>query len=326
MRRRDLIILLGSAASSVAWPPAARAQQPPLPVIGVLSSAPAPPPLLAAFRQGLNESDYAEGRNVVIEFRHADGRYDRLPALAAELVARRVAVIFATTPPPVLAAKAATATIPIVFQMGGDPVEMGIVASLNRPGGNVTGISHLSDLLEPKRLEILHDLLPKVGTIAMLVNPTYANVERQRKDARAAARALGVGLHLSDGSTEGDLDAVFAELRRGRIEALLVAADAFFFNRRDRLVALAARYRLPAIFSLREFVLAGGLMSYGPSLQDSFRLAGVYSGRILKGEKPSDLPVHQAVKIELVLNQVTAKTLGIDFPLPLLGRADEVIE
>jgi putative ABC transport system substrate-binding protein len=327
VRRRDFITLLGSV--SVAWPLAALAQQPGVPVVGFLNVA-SPEgyrPMVTAFRQGLQESGYVEGRNVAIEYRWGEGRSDRLPALAADLVHRQVAVIAATTTPAALAAKAATTTIPIVFETGGDPIQIGLVASLNRPGGNATGVSQLNTEVMPKRLELLHELLPTATAIALLVNPTNpALAEVVLRASRAAIQTLGLDLHVLNASAESDFDAVFANVIQLRAGGLVIGADAFFTSRQEQLAALALRYAVPAVYEYREFVAAGGLLSYGGSLPDSYRLAGVYSGRILKGEKPGELPVQQVTKVEMFLNLKTAKALGITVPLPLLGRADEVIE
>jgi putative ABC transport system substrate-binding protein len=314
---------------SVAWPLAALAQQPGVPVVGFLNVA-SPEgyrPMVTAFRQGLQESGYVEGRNVAIEYRWAEGRSDRLPALAADLVHRQVAVIAATTTPAALAAKAATTTIPIVFETGGDPIQIGLVASLNRPGGNATGVSQLNTEVMPKRLELLHELLPTATAIALLVNPTNpALAEVVLRASRAAIQTLGLDLHVLNASAESDFDAVFANVIQLRAGGLVIGADAFFTSRQEQLAALALRHAVPAVYEYREFVAAGGLLSYGGSLPDSYRLAGVYSGRILKGEKPGELPVQQVTKVEMFLNLKTAKALGITVPLPLLGRADEVIE
>jgi putative ABC transport system substrate-binding protein len=327
VRRRDFITLLGGAAA--VWPFAARAQQPGVPVVGFLNVA-SPEgyrPMVTAFRQGLQESGYVEGRNVAIEYRWAEGRSDRLPALAADLVHRQVAVIAATTTPAALAAKAATTTIPIVFETGGDPIQIGLVASLNRPGGNATGVSQLNTEVMPKRLELLHELLPTATAIALLVNPTNpALAEVVLRASRAAIQTLGLDLHVLNASAESDFDAVFANVIQLRAGGLVIGADAFFTSRQEQLAALALRHAVPAVYEYREFVAAGGLLSYGGSLPDSYRLAGVYSGRILKGEKPGELPVQQVTKVEMFLNLKTAKALGITVPLPLLGRADEVIE
>jgi putative ABC transport system substrate-binding protein len=327
VRRRDFITLLGGAAA--VWPFAARAQQPGVPVVGFLNVA-SPEgyrPMVTAFRQGLQESGYVEGRNVAIEYRWAEGRSDRLPALAADLVHRQVAVIAATTTPAALAAKAATTTIPIVFETGGDPIQIGLVASLNRPGGNATGVSQLNTEVMPKRLELLHELLSTATAIALLVNPTNpALAEVVLRASRAAIQTLGLDLHVLNASAESDFDAVFANVIQLRAGGLVIGADAFFTSRQEQLAALALRHAVPAVYEYREFVAAGGLLSYGGSLPDSYRLAGVYSGRILKGEKPGELPVQQVTKVEMFLNLKTAKALGITVPLPLLGRADEVIE
>jgi putative ABC transport system substrate-binding protein len=327
MRRRDFIAALGSAA---AWPLAARAQQPAMPVIGFLGSA--SPNLwalrLRAFHQGLSETDYVEGRNVAIEYRWAEGRNDRLLALAADLVRRQVTAI--ATPGSTLAAraaKAATATIPIVFEIASDPVELGLIASLARPGGNATGVTSLNAEIEPKRLELLHELVPTATVIAFLVNPTSPTLaESATKALQTAARTLGVQLHVLHASTDHDFDTVFATVAQLRAGGLVIGADALFTSRLEQLAALALRHALPTVYQFREFAEAGGLVGYGASLTEGFRLAGIYSGRVLKGEKPADLPVQQAMKIELIINLKTAKALGITVPLPLLGRADEVIE
>ncbi|MFL5071172.1 MAG: ABC transporter substrate-binding protein [Xanthobacteraceae bacterium] len=326
MRRRAFINLLGGA---VLWPLALSAQQQAMPVIGFLSAG--SPDLLrdqtAMFRQGLIETGYIEHRNVAIEYRWAEGHNDRLAALAAELVRRPVAVIAATGgDPSVLAAKAATTTIPIVFAVGIDPVKTGLVSSLNRPGGNLTGISQFTSALEQKRLELLHELVPAARVIGALVNPTRPDAQTQLQDVQEAARALGREIVVVNASSEGDIDTAFATLVRRGAAALLVGSDPLFTRQREMLVALAARHAVPAIYQWREFAAIGGLMSYGTSLTDAYRQNGIYVGRILKGEKPADLPVQQSTKVELVLNLKTAKTLGVTIPLPLLGRADEVIE
>jgi putative ABC transport system substrate-binding protein len=319
--------MLGGAA---AWPLAARAQQPgKLPVIGYLG--PESPAVFAsrvrAFRQGLGETGYAEGRNVAIEFRWAEGQHNRLPALAADLVGRQVAVIVAPGGAPgALAAKSATTTIPIVFEMGADPIAIGLVGNLNRPGGNLTGVSSLNVQVTPKRLEILHEAIPTGAVVAVLLNPTSPTADSQFKQLQEAARTLALQLHVLHASTEGDFDKVFATLLQLRPKGLVVASDTFFATHSEQLAALTARYALPAIHQSRDFALAGGLMSYGGSFVESHRQAGVYTGRILKGDKPADLPVQQVTKVELLINLKTAKALGVTFPLALSGRADQVIE
>ena len=326
MKRREFITLIGGAAA--AWPLAARAQQP-MPVVGFLSSrAPGDSPeLLAAWRQGLKDTGFAEGQNVAIEFRFAGNQIERLPALAADLVQRQVTVIAASPTPAALAAKAVTTTIPIVFEMGGDPVRLGLVASLNQPGGNVTGATQLNIEVAPKRLELLHELVPNARVIALLVDPAdSANAETQKRTVLAAAHSLGLELHVLNASTESEIDAAFSNLIQLRAGGLVIGGGAFLNARQDQLAALAVRYAVPAIFEAREFVVAGGLTSYGGSQTDTYRLAGVYVGRILKGEKPEQLPVQQGTKVQLFLNLKTAKALGITVPLSLSGRADEVFE
>ena len=281
---------------------------------------------LRALRQGLSETGYIEGRNVAIEYRYAQSQNDRLPALAADLVQRPVAVIALGGLPPALAAKAATTTIPIVFQMGVDPVEAGLVASLNRPGGNITGVSNLNVELGPKRLELLHELVPTATLIALLVNPTNPNAEGLTRDLRTAARTLGLQLHVLHASMERDFDAVFASLVQLKAGALIIGTDGIFIRQSNQLGALSVRHAVPAIFQTSDFAAAGGLMSYGADLTDAYRQVGIYTGRILKGEKPADLPVQRSTKAEMILNLKTAKALGLSVPLPLLGRADQVIE
>jgi putative tryptophan/tyrosine transport system substrate-binding protein len=324
MRRREFITLLGGGAAM--WPLAAHAQRR-VPVIGFLNSASAESwkPFVSAFRQGLDEAGFAEGRNVAIEYRWADDQYDRLPALAVDLVRRQPSVIVANQVS-AAAAKEATATIPIVFTTGVDPVQLGLVASLARPGGNLTGVTTLNLELVPKRLELLHELAPTANPLALLVKPTSSGTETVASDARASARALGLELDVVEASNDRDLETAFASLAQRRIGGLVIAPDPFFVSRIKPLAALTLRYALPAAFEFRQFAAAGGLISYGGSLADSYRLAGIYAGRILKGANPADLPVQQSAKVELFLNLKTAKALGITVPLSLSGRADEIFE
>jgi putative tryptophan/tyrosine transport system substrate-binding protein len=326
IKRREFVTLVGCAG---AWPLAARAQQSAMPVIGFLSGGtPAGyAPYAAAVRQGLKEAGYVEGQNVAIEYRWAEGQNDRLPALAADLVGRPVAVIAAGGVQAALAAKAATTTIPIVFEGGPDPVEVGLVTSLNRPGGNITGVSNFSAVLVAKQFELLHETVPNSAVIGVLVNPTSPSLaEFTARDAQAAGRSLGMQIHILNASTKDQIDAAFASFARVRPDALLIGGDAFFLSRRVQLVTLATRHGLPTIYNARELPAAGGLMSYGASLVDTYRLTGVYTGKILKGAKPAELPVMQPAKFELVINLTTAKALGLTVPDKLLALADEVVE
>jgi putative tryptophan/tyrosine transport system substrate-binding protein len=327
IRRRQFITGLGSAAT---WPLVARAQQSAVPVIGLLSSQSADDDyenFTVPFLQGLKETGYVEGQNVAVEYRFAENQYDRLPALAADLVRRRVAVIVAYTTNTALAAQAATRTIPIVFSMGSDPVALGLVASLNRPTGNLTGVATLSGDIAPKRLALLHELVPSIASIAMLVNPANPSfVQAETKDLQSAARVLGVRVAVLNGGTESDIAAVFATLVERQVSALLISNDTFIYAARHQIISLAARYAIPTMFYDKASVAAGGLLSYGTDLRDGFRHVGLYAGRILKGEKPGDLPVVQPTKFELAINLKTAKALGLTIPETLLATADEVIQ
>jgi putative ABC transport system substrate-binding protein len=326
VRRREFITLLGGAA---AWPLTARAQQPKMPVIGYLDTASASTTahLVAAFRQGLSSAGYDEGRNVAIEYRWPDGDYDKLPGLAADLVRSNVAVIATINTPTILAAKAATKTIPIVFGVGVDPVKFGLVESLNRPGGNLTGLTQLNIEMEPKRVQLLHDLAPSAPSIALLINPTSpAYSEAATASVQGAARVLGLRLLVLNASTQSGIEAAFATLAAEQARLLLVSGDSFLVAQREQLVALAARHAVPTLYHRREFTAVGGLMSYGPPLSEVYYHVGAFTGRILKGDKPAGMPVHQSTKFELVINLKTAKALGLDFPPTLLAIADEVIE
>ena len=325
MRRREFISILGGAAAS--WPLAARAQQQsPVALVGLLSGFQLDDRLLGAIRQGLKETGYIEGRNVAIKYRSADGRFDRLPAMAAELVADPVTVIIALAPLAATAAKSLTTTIPIVFALGPDPIELGLVSSLNHPGGNVTGVTFFINSLGAKRLELLHQTIPSAAVMGFLSNPRNPTTKSQIKDIEVAARALGVKLLFLDAGNESDIGTAFANAFQQHANAMIIGADSFYLSRRDQLVGLAARHSLPAVYYLREFATAGGLISYGASITDAYRLAGSYAGRVLKGEVPGELPVQQTVKFELVINLKTAKTLGLTIPPTLLAQADEAIE
>ena len=326
MRRRDFITLVGGATM---WPFAARAQRPTTPVVGFVNAAAQQDykRQLAAFLKGLAESGYVEGRNVAIEYRWAEGRIDRLPTMMADLIRRQVAVIAATSTPAAIAAKVATATIPIVFETGADPVQLGLVSNLSRPGGNLTGVTQTSVETMPKRLQVLHELVPAARVMALLVNPADANLsDAYIREAQVAARVLGVELHIVKASSETEFDGAFAKVKELRTEGLVISGGALFTGSGERLAALTLRHAVPAAFASREFVAAGGLVAYGSAVADAYRLAGVYTGRILAGDRPADLPVQQATKVEMYINLKTAKTLGINVPNTLIGRADEVIE
>jgi putative tryptophan/tyrosine transport system substrate-binding protein len=325
MRRREFISLLGGLA---AVPLTARAQQPAMPMVGYISgsSAAERAPLLRAFHQGLSEAGYFEGRNVKIEYRYAEGKYDRMPAFAADLIHRGVTAIFAGDGPSALVAKAATTTIPIVFNSGGDVVQIGLVANLNRPGGNITGVNLIAGPLAAKQLEILHELVSKAKVVAFLINPENANAARDATTVQEAARLLGVRVIVMRSSTKNSFDDIFSSLIREKVGGLLVNADVFFTSERDNIVALSARHGIPTIYAWREFCEAGGLISYGPSLAGAYRQCGLYIGKVLSGTKPSELPVIQPTKFELVVNLKTAKTLGLTVPPTLVARADEAIE
>jgi putative tryptophan/tyrosine transport system substrate-binding protein len=326
MHRRDFIIAIAGAAAG--WPLFARAQQTSLPVVGVLSpQSPGPAAnRIEGFLKGLSETHYVEGQNVAIEYRWAEGHYDRLPALADDLVRRKVAVIVAPTQDAALAAKAATTTIPIVFNVGGDPVATGLVTSMNRPSGNATGVSMFSYELEAKRLGLLHEMVPKIMEVGLLVNPNSAGAENQLRQVRASAGSLGLQLHIGRASSDADLDAAFESFIQAGARMLLAAADPYLGSRRDKLVALASKHGIPAMWEWPDFVEGGGLMSYGTSIVDNYRQVGIYTGKVLNGEKTAELPVIQPVKFELAINLKTAKTLGIEVPPSLLALADEVIE
>jgi putative ABC transport system substrate-binding protein len=324
LRRRDFIALLGGAAA--AWPLAARAQQSAMALVGLISSAQLDDRQVGAIRQGLKDAGYIEGRNLAIKYRSADSRFDRLPAMVADLVSDPVAAIVALSPPAAVATKTATTTIPIVFAIGADPVDLGLVSSLHRPGGNVTGVTFVTNTLGAKRLELLRELIPSVTVVGFLINPENPSSEFQIRDLQAGALAFGIEPLILHAGSERNIDAAFASFVHQRANAVIVGADSLFVSRRDQLAGLAARHAMPAIYFLREFADIGGLMSYGPSQTDAYRLAGGYAARIVKGEKPADLPIQQAVKFEFIINLKTAKALGFEIPDKLLAVADEVIE
>jgi putative tryptophan/tyrosine transport system substrate-binding protein len=327
MKRREFFTLMGGAAA--AWPLAAHAQQPALPLIGFVnsSSLQAYEPQLGAFLKGLGDAGYVVGRNVAIEYRWANGENDRLPSLVADLIKRRVAVIVATTTPAALAVKAATTTIPVVFETGADPITVGLVASLNHPGGNFTGVTQTNAEITPKRLQLLHELLPMAKLFVLLVNPSDpANAERNRQEVQAAASRLGLQLHILDIRSDADIDQAFEKLVKMQASGVVVGSGPFFVSRTEKLAALGARHAVPIIYEFRRFAAAGGLISYGSEITEAYRLTGTYTGRILKGDKPADLPVQQATRVELIINLKTANALGIAVPNTIVGRADEVIE
>ena len=326
MRRRPFVAVIGSTLAL--WPIVVRAQQLPLPVIGFLGpgSPESDANRVEGFRQGLNDTGHVEGKNLTIDYRWAEGHYDRFSTMASDLVNHKVFLIAAMSAPAALAAKAAATTIPIVFETSGDPVKLGLVASLARPGGNATGVTGLGEEVLPKRVELLHELMPKARILALMTNPAGAFAETQAREAVAVANSLGLKLHVINASTEADLDAVFAKLIQLHAEGLVITGDILFTTHLNKLAALTFRYKVPAIYQRREFVAAGGLISYGSNLAHTHRLAGIYAGRILKGEKPADLPVQQATKVELYINLATAKALGLTIPQSVLSRADEVIQ
>jgi putative ABC transport system substrate-binding protein len=325
MRRREFITLL--VGTTAMWPLVAPAQQRAMPIVGFLNSAsPGPYPPLSAFLRGLNEMGFVEGRDVAIEYRWAEGHYERLPALIADLVQRKVSVIAATSTPAAVAAKAANTAIPTIFTTSGDPVQLGLVSSLSKPGGNLTGATQLNVEVSAKRLELMHEAIPTANNFALLVNPPGPNTKAESQDDSGAAAALGLTLHVLSASSEQDLDSVFESLAKLHIEALVIGSDPFFSRHMEKIARLALRYRVPAIYQYAEFTTAGGLMSYGGNVAESYHVAGIYVGRILNGEKPANLPVQQVTKVELIINLKTAKALGLTVPPQIVARADEVIE